>query len=144
MKRIALTLTALIALSACSNTPDFSKAQYWQRSDVTETAYMNGPKAQQILNRDIARCVTQLRELERLGELKDTIPADYYGRVHDPDKLAMLDHDSPEHDGQLFAEHTDFQNFSECMNKNGWTRIKAVPYDVSARAISTYKEKHGI
>jgi len=144
MKIKLLAIAAILAVSACSNAPNYNEAQYWQRTNVSETVYMNGPKAQQILNRDIARCVTELRELERLGMLKDAIPTDYHGRVMDPDKLEILDHDSPERDDHLFAEHTDYQNFSGCMESKGWHRIKAVPFDVSARAIKTHKEVRGI
>lgn len=137
MKKIALILTVLIA-SACSNTPHFHNSQYWQHKNVSESIYMTGPKAQQMLNRDIARCVSEIRELENMGVLKDAIPTDYHGRVLDPDKLALYNQDSPERNGKLFAEHSDFHDFQGCMNNKGWERIKYVPYDTSAAAIQSY------
>lgn len=137
-----LSALALSTLTACSNHPRIDRGQYWQRTDASESIYMRGPKAQQILNRDIARCVTDLKELERLGQLKATIPTDYQGRVLDPDELEMLDHDTPERDGHLFSEHFDYHDFESCMRNNGWERIKHVPYDVAKRAIETYEQVH--
>ena len=54
-----------LGLSACAPVVDkdalYDNAQFWQRQNVTETAYMEGPKVQQALHRDIARCVVEIR-----------------------------------------------------------------------------------
>lgn len=143
MKKI-LPLLVLLAITACSGKPRFKDSQYWRHKNVAESIYTTGPKAQQMLQRDIARCVTEIRALERQGLLKDAIPTDYNGRVLDPDQLALYDYDSPERDGKLLMEHTEYQDFQGCMNNKGWERIKHVPYKVSANAISAYKTVHGI
>ena len=136
---------ALMALSACgtavNNEIKFG-GQYWQRVSVSETVYQRGPKAQQILNRDIARCVTELRELERLGAVKNAIPTDISGRVLDPDEKELLDWDSPERDQHLFAEHEDYHDFEGCMLAGGWERVLHVPYDVADQAREDYLDAH--
>jgi hypothetical protein len=103
---------------------------------------MRGPKAQQLLNRDISRCVVELRELERLGTLKGAIPTDAEGRVLDPDQMAIEDQDTPDRDQFLFAEHKDFNDFETCMLSKGWERIMYVPYDTAYDASKTYINSH--
>lgn len=132
---------ALLALSACS-TPKIDNGQYWQRASVSDAAYQQGPKAQQMLNRDIGRCVTELRELEGLGSIKDAIPSDITGRALNPDEMKLADWDSPERDGMLLAEHTDYTDFEGCMMSKGWERIKYVPYDVAEKSRRTWFQSH--
>jgi hypothetical protein len=127
MKKTLLITACLLPLVGCGlHNPD--RAQYWQRFSVSESIYMRGPKAQQMLNRDIARCVVELRELERLGVLKNAIPTDPEGRVLDPDENALLDHDYPERDDNLFAEHENYHDFESCMQSKGWERVRQVPF----------------
>jgi len=140
-----LGLAVLITLSACELGPkrDLDNSQYWQRVSASSATYVRGPKAQQMLNRDIARCVTELRELEDLGTLKDAIPTDAHGRVLDPQYDTQADSwDEPERDGALLAEQTDFHDFETCMLDKGWERTKFVPYDVSAVAANNYYRHH--
>lgn len=77
---LILAGATVMALSACSSTPTQStlmhNADYWQRTSTSEAIFQRGPKAQQMLNRDIARCVTELRELDRLGFLRTNLPGD--------------------------------------------------------------------
>ena len=84
-----LSLGSLAILAACASQPKDVAGQFWQRVSVSDAIYQQGPKAQQMLNRDISRCVFELRELERLGSVKDAIPTDLSGRVLDPDQRAM-------------------------------------------------------
>jgi len=131
---ILTTLAATLALSACGHKPDIDKAQYWQRTTASDMAYINGPKAQQMLNRDIARCVTELRELERLGQIKSPIKVNNINRSLNPDKRRLSDIDATDRDGYLLAEHSNYQDFEACMDANGWDRTNSVNYDVADRA----------
>ncbi len=133
-----------ISLSAgcTSNIPKVDNAQYWQRANPADTTYINGPKAQQLLNRDIARCVTELRELERLGQIKNAIPVTPDGRVLNPDELAMREVDTPERDGYLFAEHKNYSDFEGCMDFAGWERTRSLTYDMSLRAEHNFFANH--
>lgn len=143
-----LGFSALIALGACTTGPKIDGGQYWQRKSMSEAIYAQGPKAQQMLNRDISHCVVELRELEGLGSIKDAIPTDSHGRVLDPDETksadekALEDWDTPERDGHLFAEHTDYHDFEGCMLAKSWERIKYVPYDVAKGSRHTWFESH--
>ncbi|MCC6598196.1 MAG: hypothetical protein IT559_05365 [Alphaproteobacteria bacterium] len=139
-----LGCTSLLSLSACApgkSVHDID-GQFWQRSSMSEAVYAQGPKAQQMLNRDISRCVFEVRELQRLGVTKNAIPTDYHGRVLDPDELALYDHDSPERDKHLLAEHGNYVDFESCMNEKGWERVEHVPFEVAARGRDNYRRAH--
>lgn len=134
----------LLALGACSS-PNIDNGQYWQRTSPSEAIYVEGPKAQQMLNRDISRCVVELRELEGLGSVKDAIPTDRNGKVLDPDEMdkdRLRDWDTPERDGYLFSEHKNFVDFEGCMYTKGWTRVKHVPYEVATKARKSWFQSH--
>ncbi len=137
-----LGFSALLALGACTSGPKIDNGQYWQRTDVSEAIYVEGPKAQQILNRDISHCVVELRELEGLGSIKDAIPTDKSGKILDPDEREVADWDSPERDGSLLSEHSNYHDFDGCMRFNGWERIKYVPYKVAAKSRKTWFTSH--
>ena len=139
---VLLGVSTLAFVSACTPTPQVKTGQYWQRINASESVYIRGPKAQQILNQDIARCVTELRELERLGQVRNAIPANVVGRVYDPDEIEMARHDTPERDGHLFAEHHYYQDFEGCMYASGWERAITVPFDGLKRAEYNYKANH--
>lgn len=119
-----------------------TQGQYWQRVHTSSALYVRGPKAQQMLNRDIARCVVELRELERLGAVKDAIPEYAEGLVLSADEAALNGVDFPERDKELFAEHSDYIDFEGCMLAKGWQRIKYVPYDVVQQANENFKRTH--
>ena len=123
---------------------DIEKAgQYWQRVHTSSALYLRGPKAQQMLNRDIARCVTELREMERLGAVKDAIPKYAQGIVmSNADEAKLAGWDMPERDRDLLAEHTDYIDFEGCMLAKGWERIKYVPFDVAREARENYLNTH--
>lgn len=143
---LVLTCTAALALGACTgvsiNKKIEKEGQYWQRVNVSETTWLRGMKAQQLLNKDIASCVTELRELERLGMLRNAIPTNMSGRVLDPDELELSKWDTPERDKHLLTEHSDYQDFNGCMLAKGWERIKFIPYDRVEQSRKDYLDAH--
>lgn len=141
---IVLGCAAASSLSACTPGRKIGdiEGQFWQRTSMSEAVYAQGPKAQQMLNRDIARCVFEMRELERLGVTKNAIPTDYHGRVLDSDEMALYDNDSPERDGELFMEHGNYFDFETCMMEKGWERIEHVPFEVAAKGRENYMKSH--
>ncbi len=145
-KRFTL-FAALLTLAACHGQPlnknlEFG-SQYWQRVHVSEAAFLQGAKAQQMLNRDVAQCVTELRELERLGGIRDAIPTDQFGRALDPDDKLLRDHNAPERTGYLLSEMSNYQDFDSCMLYKGWERVDFVPFDASRKAKDTYLKYTG-
>lgn len=136
---------ALITLGACTHphTNIVDNGQYWQRSSVSDAAYQQGPKAQQMLNNSIADCVTELRELERLGQLRNAIPANpHTRRVLSSDEQALAAYDEPERVKYLLSEHGEYHDFETCMIAKGWERVKHVPYDVAHEARKNYMKNH--
>lgn len=143
---LVLTGVALVSLAACSSTPTESElmrsADYWQRTSTSEAIFQRGPKAQQMLNRDIARCVTELREVERLGFLRTNLPGDNTAGGVPPDpstpRGALAQWETPERDGYLYAEHSDYHDFETCMMAKGWERIEHMPYDIGIESRRDY------
>lgn len=135
---------ALFALAACHSLPPLEEAYYWGRTDVTEAAYLEGPKAQQMLHRDMSRCVVELREMERLGSLRNAIPASTRknGIVPDPstDEGRLAEWETPERDGMLRSEFSDYHDFETCMQAKGWQRMEHMPYEMATRARKNYLE----
>lgn len=135
----ALTVTSL---AACSERPaKLEDAQYWQRKNATSALYLRGPKAQQTLHMDIATCVNEISELERIGALREAIPADVRnGKVPDPasaeGKLAKWN--TPKRDGALYSEHLPYTDFETCMDAKGWERVESLPYVQADTARADY------
>lgn len=139
----AISILILAGCSAKEARIDVTKGQYWQRATVSEAAYMQGPKAQQMLNEDIASCVSELKELERLGQLRDAIPTnEFTGQVLSADEQALQTWDEPERVRYLLAEHGNYHDFETCMVSKGWERVKYVPFDVAHRARKNYLKNH--
>lgn len=139
---LGLALTFTSQAFAGVNDAIEQQGQYWQRVHTSSALYVRGPKAQQMLNRNIARCVVELRELERLGAVRDAIPEYAEGAVLSADEAALAGIDTPERDKELFAEHSDYIDFEGCMLAKGWQRIKYVPFDVADEARENYKRTH--
>ncbi len=139
----ASVITA-ITLSACAQKPDvpLEQGQYWQRISTTEAIYLQGPKAQESLNRDIAQCVVELRELERLGQIKNSVSMDENGRIVDPDRALLENNDMPERSGDLLLEQTNYRDFEGCMLAKGWERVAYVPYNVVKDSQESYLRNH--
>lgn len=137
----------VLGLTACesrrvSKLDLMTSPNYWQRAEATSAIYQRGPKAQQMLNRDISRCVTELRELERLGAIRYATPGEMApnGTVPDPNTPdgALAQYDTPERDGYLRAEGLPYHDFEGCMQAKGWERIEHVPYDVAEQSRKDY------
>jgi hypothetical protein len=144
--RLIVAGTLLLGLSACAETAStrqhlIKNANFWQRASVSDAAYMDGPKSQQMLHRDIARCVTELRELEQLGTIRNAIPAEN-ARYRRPQSAEheMSKWDTPERDAYLLAEHGNYHDFETCMIDKGWERVEHVPYDVAKKSRENYVE----
>lgn len=140
-----------LAISACSTSGskkvDFDDAKYWQRSSASSSLYLRGPKAQQMLHQDISQCTSDIKELNRIGEIRSAIPTTYNsgneleGRTA---SQAELDHwDTPERDGYLYGEHLDYHDFETCMTFKGWERAEFLPYDDASLARQAYKDQYG-
>ena len=148
-KSFIFTSVLLAGLAGCAAEPVHeyelrTSPHFWQRVDTTDAVYQRGPKAQQMLNRDISRCVTELRELQRLGAIRYVTPGETtnYDDVPDPDTPAgdLAQWDTPERDGYLRAEHLPYHDFETCMGESGWERIEHVPYDIAAEGRDVYIE----
>ncbi|MCB9965145.1 MAG: hypothetical protein H6855_03590 [Rhodospirillales bacterium] len=141
-----LMVSTTAALSACSygfSQEDLrEKGQYWQRTSVSSAVYLRGPKAQQVLNRDISTCVVELKELQRLGTIKEAFPAglDQNGFPIDPQSPEgkMAKFDTPERDGSLIAEVFDYTDFETCMREKGWQRAEVLPRPTADDARGNY------
>ncbi len=137
-----------VLMSACS----YKKTQapyYWQRASASSALYLQGPKAQQMLHQDIAKCTAELKELGRMGDIRRAIPTNYNSgnelnaRTQSQTTMAQnnLDEwDTPSRDGYLLNEHNEFHDFETCMISNGWERAEYLPFDDAARARSNYEE----
>lgn len=146
MKHIPLILLLLLTTTACGTAipkKDMNKAQYWQRSSIADAAYQQGPKAQEMLNRDIAHCVSTLKELERIGTIRNAIPADSMGRVLDRDEEQYMAFETPDRFGGLNLEAADYHDFEGCMLSKGWERTMFVPYTNASRSREVYLKSIG-
>lgn len=140
-------IIALLGLGACTphNYVDDKlryDGRYWQRADTTSAIYMKGPKATQMLQRDIARCTVELNELERLGVLKETMPNTRHRSGGRADQRRPEDRigqwQTPERDGYLRMEDMDYHDFETCMHAKGWERVEYLPYKRAERARDDY------
>lgn len=122
-------------------------AKYWQRKNSTSALYLQGPKAQQKLHMDISSCVNEISELEKLGEIRRAIPANYNtGNTMEQRTASQkeLDQwDSPERDGYLYAEHLDYHDFETCMDVKGWERVNFLPTSDIDKANQAYLDRYG-
>lgn len=153
MKNISFALilssATFLALSACDSMPPATAMQietanghYWQRKEVSSAIYQRGPKAQQLLFKDISRCTYEVRELQRLGAIRASTPADpdAMGNIPDPSSAQghLAEWDTPERDGYLYNEHSDYHDFETCMQAAGWERVQYLPYNTATEARDTY------
>jgi hypothetical protein len=130
-----LLLLSLLAVAACDSTKETRlDAAYWQRSDIESALYMRGPKAQHQLHKDIASCVTSVKELTRLGTIRKASPP---GGIEMNVGLAE-NWQSPQGDGPLYAEYRDYHDFESCMAYKGWDRAAYVKPHVMERAKTNY------
>ena len=145
---LTLSCLSVLGMTACVNTgPKIEEAKYWQRSSASSALYLQGPKAQQKLHMDIATCVNEISELEKLGEIRRAIPANYNSGNEIETRTASqqeLDQwDTPQRDGFLYNEHLDYHDFETCMNAKGWERLEHLPYQEADLARKDYLERYG-
>lgn len=137
MKKLLLLAPLLLTIVACESTHHSKKGindQFWQRSDLTSALYLRGPKAQHTLHKDISSCVSEVKELSRLGTIRDANPpAGIEMNVGLANKWQ-----SPRGDGPLYTEFRDFHDFESCMNFKGWKRTNYVRPDQMEKARTNY------
>jgi myosin-crossreactive antigen len=149
---LALSALSLIALSACGtgmNKEIEDNGRYWARKDTTDAIYQQGPKAQQMLFQDIANCTSSINELQRLGAIREAVPAETFdsnGNVIDPNspKGRLAKWDSPKREGYMRTEYYDYSDFEGCMDFKGWERTKYNNYKSVDKARDTYLDTLGV
>lgn len=153
LKTLILSASALsmLGLTACSSllgggSPKMEAAKYWQRNNASSALYMQGPKAQQMLHQDLSRCVSEISELERLGEIRRAVPANY-NSGNEIEKRTVADKhldqwQTPLRDGFLYSEHMDYHDFETCMGAKGWERVEYLPYDKASLARQDYLDQY--
>jgi len=146
-KVTCLSVLATTMLAGCGmhavNTHDLeTESHFWQRANASDAIYQRGPKAQQMLHRDISRCVTELRELENLGSIRYNTPGNTNrdGSIPNPNSPQgqLAQWDTPSRDGFLHYEHMPYHDFETCMTYRGWERLDHVPYDVAKESREVY------
>lgn len=146
--KIFFSAAALLCLNACAPgpTPTVEGGQYWQRVNASSATYTRGPKAQQMLDQDIAACVVEMRELQRLGAIREPIKTDIRGTVVVPNNYGenRLNPDVPDRNGQLYEELAPYHDFDGCMQSKGWERVAWVPYGVGREAQRTYFDSNAV
>jgi len=123
MKKLFLLLPFLtVACTMHGASKNQHDADYWQRVDSTSALYLRGPKAQHQLHKDISSCVSETKELSRLGTIRNANPP---AGIEMNENLAEK-WQSPRGDGPLYTEFRDFHDFESCMNFKGWERTNFV------------------
>jgi hypothetical protein len=129
-------LCAVLALSGCA-TPEY---HYWQKSDPQTALYLTGPKAQQMLEQDIAQCVHEIIELSKLeGVRKNGLNTGGSQMATDRAMSALPQWDVPEYIKQLRVDHANYHDFEGCMRAKGWERVKYVYPDQEMNAKNVYR-----
>ena len=136
-----IALFAFIALTSCTVIEKQEiTGHYWQRASSDSALYLRGPQAQHQLNKHIAECVYELKELERLGSIRDAVPADLEAERSDQanagSKTAF--YDTPIEDDINFTRYFDYADFDGCMFAKGWERVEYVPYNVADTSRDVY------
>lgn len=151
---LAATTALALTLTACSGGRLYdtaavkreliAKGEFWQRRDATSAIWMQGAKAQQSLNRDLSRCVTELNELVALGQIKSVMPAEPKDlqNAANPAHANLMRWDTPERDGALLVEGAPYLDFETCMASKGWQRVVHVPYNTAERGATGYMNTH--
>lgn len=129
--RLFMVLIGLgMALAACSTGP--TEFHYWQKTDAKTALYLTGPKAQQMLEEDIALCVHQIIELTKIEEIRDGVPPimSELDGIEQGKVTTAMDSlptwETPERIKDLRVNHSDFHDFEGCMREQGWERVKYV------------------
>ncbi len=144
MIREIIAISLFLPLAACTGKPKpkLNNADFWQRIGAVDNAYMRGPKAQQMLNRDIAHCVAEGRELVHLGALRGGLNTGMNNATRQPDQRELYKWDTPERDRYMFAEHSNFHDMEGCMEAAGWQRTLYVSYEKVDEYHRSYYDAH--
>lgn len=142
MKKLLPVLLVFAFVVACGR-PPLDVAHYWQKSETHSALYLKGEKAQQALEVDISRCVTEIEELVRLGAVKTTITENEEERVTPFD--VPVNHRNvywnvPQRFGYQYVDHPDYHDFDSCMRHKGWKRVAFNSYDTIELSQDTYKK----
>ena len=127
-------LSSVMLLTACGTPKSTEDPDYWQRISASEAAHIRGTNAQSILNRDIAHCVTELKELNRLGELSSPKP-----ELKGIERIKLP---FPERENHILDNHESYDEFEECMGNNGWERAMTLNKNTVHRAQDSYTRNH--
>lgn len=134
-------LCTALSLGACSDSyrrVDMKKQppgpQYWQRIDAGSARFVQGPKAQQLLDQSLEACAVELSELEKLYAIPDgdkhrTTKVDYRDTHH----RAVPPGASEGATGEL-----PFDDFLSCMEYRGWEPVETVPYALTEEDVEEY------
>ncbi|NBX65762.1 MAG: hypothetical protein EBQ96_02065 [Proteobacteria bacterium] len=158
MKKLLLLGVTTILMAGCSWAPDWAprvsgsnsgvspsqaaaiekqvreRADYWQRADRVSAEHMVGPQAQHTLHSDISRCVAEVREMVRLGSIRQAQPPK--GVPMDPELKSGWG--PVTRNGPLYMEYTPYQDFDSCMMTKGWARVDFVRPVVADQAAHNY------
>lgn len=159
MKKLMMMGSVLVLLAGCSWAPDWApnvsgrsysgvspseaasierevraRADYWQRADRVSAQYMTGPKAQHQLHTDLSSCVAEVREMVRLGSIREASPPKGLG----VDADLKGGWNSATRNGPLYMEYTPYQDFDGCMMAKGWERVDFVKPVIADRAAHNY------
>jgi hypothetical protein len=132
---------ASLAVIACSTNKEY---HYWQKTDPTTAIYLTGPKAQQMLEQDISKCVHEIIELDKLASVREGggqasfFKKNISQKAHAESLSNLPAYDIPEYIRDLRVEHKDFHDFDGCMRHSGWERVKYVDPKAELRAKSVY------
>ncbi len=140
------TMGSVLVLSACQQPMQPTKEAYWQRIETNSALYLTGPKAQQMLDQDIAGCTNEIKELVELQAIrKTTPPATHYAYHSALEKSGDLaEWETPSHVGDLRVDHTEYHDFESCMRMRGWERVQNIRYQTSHKAKLTRDETQDI
>lgn len=140
-----LSVTLVTACGTHRTLPKIEDANFWQRKSASSALYMQGPKAQQMLHQDTSRCVTEIAELENLGEIRRAVPANYNSgneiETRSASQKELDRYDTPARDGYLYAEHLEYHDFETCMDAKGWVRVDFLPYEEADKARKNYLDR---
>jgi hypothetical protein len=129
--------TLALTLAGCAEHSLYG-GQFWEQKSMSDAAYVQGPRAQTNLSRDLAQCLVEIKETERTSTMRNALPDSPDPTAANADEKDLADWNTPSHQGALLAEHSNYHDFDGCMNYKGWQRVDTVPYDVAGIARDNY------
>ncbi len=146
--RLFAILLCAALLSACASQPPRPAklkpdAYYWQRVDAASSALMQGPKAQQMLERDMANCALEIRELEKLAAIRHIPPKQrkYERRPTRKQSEIARTADKTHTDPVVRAPYLPYHDFQACMNYKGWELLEEDKYEIAEEDAQDYADR---